>query len=110
MAELHTSDLMTQFKSNPPPDIFSVINTLFNELSDRETIAFYWLSQGYQINEISIAMKVKPETIKTYLTRCKQKLNQKNNLELRLLYQCRINTFMVSCHLNVFFQVCYPTP
>jgi len=45
MAELHTSDLMTQFKSNPPPDIFSVINTLFNELSDRETIILLVISR-----------------------------------------------------------------
>lgn len=109
MAELHSNDLITQFKSTPPPNIFHVINSLFPELSDRETIAFYWLSQGFQINEISTAMKVKPETIKTYLTRCKQKLNQKDNLELRLLYQCRMNTFMVSCHMNIFFNVPYIT-
>ncbi|MBO2558935.1 helix-turn-helix domain-containing protein [Shewanella algae] len=93
--------LVKKFKQQPPESIFVVVRELFPSLSDREAEALYWLATGLHTSDIAKVMNVKESTIKTFISRCQIKLKAESNLELRLQYHAKFQSFHTLLMLNI---------
>ncbi|MCL1132603.1 helix-turn-helix transcriptional regulator [Shewanella sairae] len=100
MATKNHTKITNNFNICPQEHLFTYLNLFFPELSVRELEAIYWLSQGLKLNDVSMMMSVKPESVRSYLSRCKIKLKQDNNTQLRLLFQCRLNSVILIHQLS----------
>lgn len=101
---LYTNDLINEFKLCPPKDLFEVINRLFPELTSREVEVIFWLSYGHHTTDIATILEVTAETAKTYVKRCKVKLNVTSTSELRLVFHCRYVSFSLALKLEFSFS------
>ena len=100
---IHNNDIKTNYKAldnRTQNDVFGVINSLFFELTRRESEVLFWLSYGHDLTEISKILNISPDTLKTYLKRCKSKLNTSKTHELKLIFHCRYTTLLLSQKLN----------
>lgn len=103
MAASHTKDLITYFKKNPPQNVFEIVEKLFSELSTKEAQALYWFACGMHIAEVSTLMKANHNTVKTYISRCKIKLNTESPTDLRLIFHSRFHSFTLASAFNYQF-------
>ncbi len=100
---LHTIDLINEFNSCPPKDLFQAIKRLFPELTLREVEVIFWLSYGHHTTDIATILNVTNETTKTYVKRCKSKLNAISTSELRLIFHCRYVGLFLALKLEIGF-------
>lgn len=97
----YTNELIQKLNSCPPKDLFEVVNHLFPEITRKESEVIYWLSYGLTANEIATILGVTNETIKTYIKRCKTKLNQDSTSSIRLLFHSRYNSLSLAVNLKL---------
>jgi DNA-binding CsgD family transcriptional regulator len=105
MAMPHTKDLITYFKQTPPNNVLDILEKLFPELSLKETEALYWFSFGMHTTDVSTLMKANSNTVKTYINRCKIKLNTESSTDLRLVFHSRFNSFTLASSFNYNFPL-----
>lgn len=100
----YTNDLINEFKSAPPQSILEITERLFPELSEKETEALYWLAYGLHTTDVSTIMRANNNTIKTYVRRCKTKLNSGSTTDLRLVFHSRFHSFTLATTFNYSFS------
>ncbi|WP_080514266.1 helix-turn-helix domain-containing protein [Shewanella vaxholmensis] len=101
MAMPYTNELIQKLKTCPPIDLVEVINCLFPELTRKESEVLYWWAYGSSTNEIAKIIDVTNDTIKTYLKRCKVKLNQDSISDIRLIFHSRYNSLSLAINLQL---------
>lgn len=99
----HTKDLITYFKQTPPKSVLDILEKLFPELSLKETEALYWFAYGAHTTDVSTLMNANNNTVKTYISRCKIKLNTDSSTDLRLIFHSRFHSFTLASAFNYQF-------
>ncbi|BDQ68701.1 hypothetical protein FJD32_023990 (plasmid) [Shewanella sp. LC6] len=105
MAMPHTKDLITYFKQTPPKSVLDILEKLFPELSLKETEALYWFACGVHTTDVSTLMNANSNTVKTYINRCKVKLNTESSTDLRLIFHSRFHSFTLASAFNYQFPL-----
>ncbi|WP_428835672.1 LuxR C-terminal-related transcriptional regulator [Shewanella xiamenensis] len=100
----HTKDLITYFKQTPPKSVLDILEKLFPELSSKEVEALYWFAFGLHTTDVSTLMRANSNTVKTYVNRCKVKLNTESSTDLRLIFHSRFNSFTLASTFNYQFS------
>ncbi|HGJ5855076.1 helix-turn-helix transcriptional regulator [Arsenophonus nasoniae] len=76
-------------------DKFSVYSTLFNELTPAQLKVFVLYTNAHKIDQIALELDISANTVCEYLKRIKEKYQVNSMVELKLLFNNRIQSYLL---------------
>ncbi|QBY46907.1 helix-turn-helix transcriptional regulator [Arsenophonus nasoniae] len=74
---------------------FSLYNEIFNELTPAQLKVFVLYSNAHKIDQIALELDISANTVCEYLKRIKEKYQVNSMVELKLLFNNRIQSYLL---------------